>query len=59
MRTYSIKFVVVNQIPTTTTQADQLSIQMTTNHGSQGWQLVSMLSLPGGGLLLTFQKETP
>lgn len=57
MRQYSIRFVVVNDLPTSTDQADRLSIQMTMDHGSQGWQLVSSLNLPAGGLLLVFQKE--
>jgi hypothetical protein len=58
MAKYNIKFVVINQIPTGTDEADRLSLQMTQDFGLDGWQLVSSLGLSGNGLLLTFQKET-
>ncbi len=57
MPQYAIKFVVVNQMPSTTAEADNLSILMTRQFGADGWQLVSTLN-DGAGLLLSFQKET-
>ena len=60
MNQYNYKFVVVNEIPTGTTPADNLSIQMTRDYGRDGWELVSVMAIPASpGMLLTFQKSIP
>ncbi|MGZ8190757.1 MAG: hypothetical protein ACXWTS_05950 [Methylococcaceae bacterium] len=59
MNKYNYKFVVINQMPTSTTSADNLSIQMTLDFGKEGWELISVTAIPNSsppGMLLTFQK---
>ena len=59
MNKYNYKFVVINQMPTSTAAADNLSIQMTLDFGKEGWELISTTAIPNSsppGMLLTFQK---
>lgn len=60
MSQYACKFVVINTMPTDTTSADSLSIQVTRDYGNNGWELISVTPIPNTnptGMLLTFQKE--
>jgi hypothetical protein len=60
MDTYNYKFVVINEMPTSTTPADNLSILMTRDFGRNGWELVGVTTIPSTdppGMLLTFQKN--
>ena len=60
MDKYNVKFVVINEIPTNTNSANNLSIQMTRDFGREGWALVSVAAIPltsPPGMLLTFQKS--
>lgn len=60
MTQYNYKFVVINEIPTGTTPADNLSIQLTRDYGREGWELVDIMAIPNSrGLLLTLQKTIP
>lgn len=62
MSQYICKFVVVNTIPTSTTSADSLSIQMTAEYGNEGFELTSVIPIPNTnppGMLLVFQKMMP
>ena len=59
MDKYNFKFVVINEITTSTTPADNLSILMTRDYGRNGWELVGVTAIPETappGMLLTFQK---
>lgn len=57
MNQYNYKFIVINEIPTGTTQADNLSIQMTRDFGRDGWELINVIAITASsGMLLTFQK---
>lgn len=61
MSQYACKFVVINTMPTTTTSADSLSIQVDRDYGNNGWELISVTPIPNTsppGMLLTFQKVT-
>lgn len=54
------KFVVINTMPTNTTSADSLSIQVTNDYGNQGLELVSVTPIPNTnppGMLLAFKKK--
>ncbi|MBK8814535.1 MAG: hypothetical protein IPN42_03050 [Methylococcaceae bacterium] len=56
----NFKFVVVNQIPTGTAAADNLSIQMSRDYGREGWTLVAVTPIPDSsppGMMLSFQKS--
>lgn len=59
MNNYNYKFVVINEMPTSTTSANNLSIQMSRDYGQNGWELVSVTAIPDSSpqeMLLTFQK---
>lgn len=61
MSQYACKFVVINAMPTDTTSADSLSIQVTKDYGNNGLELISVTPIPNTdppGMLLTFQKVT-
>jgi len=54
------KFVVINKIPVSTAEANDLSTQIAIAQGSEGWELVSVMHIPNSnptGMLLSFQKD--
>jgi hypothetical protein len=60
MDKYNYKFVVINEMPINNNSADNLSIQMSRDFGREGWELVSVTTIPLSsppGMLLTFQKK--
>lgn len=58
MSKFNVKFVVINEVPTSQDLADRLSIDMSRKFSADGWELISTTVISSGGkngLLLAFQ----